>query len=179
MKYSVIIPTYNRSRFLLNCLSGIGRQSVARDLYEVIVVDDGSEFSHSENIEKEIPSYNVDIKYFRQENSGPASARNLGWKAASGDYIIFIDDDCVPSENWLSDYIDAVQTHPSGYAYGGDIIGTGEDYIPLYIEHKNFLKHKDTPSFSNLVTANCMYAKKDLIKMAALTRGLLGLGGRS
>ena len=86
MKISVIIPTYNRCEVLKRALTSVYAQT--HSPFEVIVIDDGSTDNTGE-IQKDYPS----VKYFYQENSGVSSARNLGIKKASCDWIAFLDSD--------------------------------------------------------------------------------------
>jgi glycosyltransferase involved in cell wall biosynthesis len=90
--FSVIIPTYNRSRLLREALRSVFAQEYTD--YEVIVVDDGS----TENIAAVTREFGECVKYFRQENCGPGAARNLGIAHATGEYITFLDSDdlCFP-----------------------------------------------------------------------------------
>lgn len=99
MRYSVIVPAYNASKTIEACLNALIHQSVHTMDYEVIVVDDGSTDNTSE-IVKRFP-----VKYIRQPNRGPASARNLGARKASGEIILFTDSDCVPARNWMEEMV--------------------------------------------------------------------------
>lgn len=87
MKFSVIIPTYNRSWVIREAIDSV----LAQDFkdYELIVVDDGS----TDETPGILRSYGNKIRLIQQSNSGGAVARNTGVKAAKGDYIAFLDDD--------------------------------------------------------------------------------------
>lgn len=89
-KISIIIPVYNKEKYLDKCLQSILSQSF-RD-YEVICVDDGST-DFSLTILKEYANDNNNFKVFSKNNEGPGSARNYGLKKASGEYILFLDAD--------------------------------------------------------------------------------------
>jgi len=98
-KVSVILPTYNRAQHIVSTLNSVVEQTY--DNFEIIVVDDGSTDNTYDIIagfKKQSP-YPVIYKY--QNNKGPAAARNVGIKAASGEYIAFIDSDDI----WHKDKI--------------------------------------------------------------------------
>ena len=97
--FSVIIPSYNAEKTLGDCLEGLEHQSVARDEYEVIVVDDGSIDGTSRTAK------GFDVKYIFQANQGPASARNTGAHAARGDIILYTDADCIPDYRWVEEMV--------------------------------------------------------------------------
>lgn len=101
MRFSVIIPTYNAEKTLFSCLEALANQSVPKEDYEVIVIDDGSTDSTS-TIAK-----GFDVKYIFQANKGPAAARNKGASSAGGDIILFTDADCVPEHNWIQEMVGA------------------------------------------------------------------------
>ncbi|WP_457576536.1 glycosyltransferase family 2 protein [Desulfomarina sp.] len=88
---SVIIPAYNRSQFLHRALESIHRQTLRCG--EIIVVDDGSTDQTSSVVEDFSQSCTIDVNYLRQENSGPAAARNRGIAVARYPYIAFLDSD--------------------------------------------------------------------------------------
>lgn len=87
---SVIIPVYNASKYLHQCFDSIIKQEYQD--YEIILVDDGSK-DDSPEICQRFALAHPQFSYHRQENQGPAAARNLGMKLAHGEYICFIDAD--------------------------------------------------------------------------------------
>lgn len=97
--FSIIIPTFNRPQALSQCLQTIAKVDYLRERFEVIVVDDGSSMTLDSVIEPFKESLN--IKWLKQKNAGPANARNSGVQQASGEYVIFIDDDCQVEKDWL------------------------------------------------------------------------------
>ncbi|MDA8175113.1 MAG: glycosyltransferase [Nitrospiraceae bacterium] len=86
---SVIMPLYNKRQYVARAVKSVLEQTYAN--WELIIVDDGSTDGSSDAI----PSGNPRIKLLRQTNRGPAAARNVAVRAASGEYVAFIDaDDC-------------------------------------------------------------------------------------
>lgn len=88
---SVIIPVYNRARYIKECLESVFNQTY-KD-YEVIVVDDGS----TDNLKQVLVPYKGRINYIYKQNGGAASARNVGLRNAKGGYIAWLDSD----DRWL------------------------------------------------------------------------------
>src|SRR5210317_160020 len=93
---SVIIPTYNRARSLKKAIDSVLAQSHKN--FELIVVDDGSE----DNTKELVENYPHDIVYLRQENQGPAAARNRGIESARYNLLAFLDSDDWFVENKLA-----------------------------------------------------------------------------
>lgn len=114
--FSIIIPTYNRPEKLKNCLESITKLDYPFDRFEIIIVDDGSPQSLESIISDFQPLINV--KLIKQENSGPATARNTGVSQAQGKYIAFIDDDCEVTPSWLSIFADGFQQNPNAILGG-------------------------------------------------------------
>jgi glycosyltransferase involved in cell wall biosynthesis len=94
LKFSFIIPTYNRCTQLDHCVASIINQSYTKELFEIIVVNDGGEIPMLEH---------NNLKIINQPNAGPATARNTGANAAQGEYLIFVDDDCCLDTDWLAE----------------------------------------------------------------------------
>jgi hypothetical protein len=91
---SVIIPICNGASFLAQAIDSVLAQQYP--CLEIIVVDDGS----TDGIEAAVAALPVDVRFFRQPNAGPAAARNLGIRDASGEYLAFLDvDDLWPENN--------------------------------------------------------------------------------
>ncbi len=96
MKASVVIPAYNAEKLLPECLRSLADQTVPRDQYEVIVVDDGST-DGTAAVAASFPG----VRVVSQKNQGPAAARNLGAREARAEIILFTDSDCVPERDWV------------------------------------------------------------------------------
>ena len=90
MHFSIVIPIYNVSAFLPECLDSVACQSF-RD-YEVVCVDDGSTDDSSAIAERYVDRHDQ-WQMIRQENQGLGGARNTGLKHATGDYVLFLDSD--------------------------------------------------------------------------------------
>lgn len=97
--FSVIVPTRNRPAALEQCLRELARQDIGRDAFDVIVVDDGGAASIAHLVET--LKTQVSVSMITQQHAGPAAARNAGARFATGRYLAFIDDDCVPAIDWL------------------------------------------------------------------------------
>jgi len=96
---SVIIPTYNRSKYLIKCLDALLALNYPRGRLEIIVVDDAS-CDETPRILSEYQEKGV-IAIRHDLNTGPAGARNTGIRASKGEIIAFIDDDCIVDKNWI------------------------------------------------------------------------------
>ncbi len=114
MKYSFIIPVYNRPDEVSELLESLARMSGAD--FEVIVVEDGSDVSCATVVEKY--SKDLSIKYLVQENAGPGRARNCGAERAEGEYLLILDSDCVVPPGYLQAVEKELATEPCD-AFGG------------------------------------------------------------
>lgn len=135
VKVSVIIPTYNREKFLKRAIESVLKQTFQD--FELIIVDDGS----TDETKKTVESFQSDkIKYIYQENSGGgAKPKNSGIKVAQGEYIAILDSD----DEWLSAKLEKqvkfLEEHPGVSVVGCNFLinGKKEYKIPRY---KNIFK---------------------------------------
>ena len=117
--FSIIIPAHGRPNGLSNCLRAICDLDYPRDLFEVIVVDDGSAVPLESTCEH---FYNkLNLLFLSQHNAGPAAARNRGAEHAGGKYLAFTDDDCMPMSGWLKAMNNHLTENPH-CAVGGRMI---------------------------------------------------------
>jgi len=106
VRLTVVMPTYNRSELVGRALRGLLEQSVSPSDYEIIVVDDGSTDETSEVVGA-VGAPEERLRYFRQENKGPAAARNRGVLEARGEIVLFTGDDCLPDGRLLEEHLRA------------------------------------------------------------------------
>ena len=124
---SVVIPTFNRPDRLARCLQGLAGMRSARADFEVIVVDDGG----SRPLADIIAGFKdrLNVRLIRQENAGPAAARNAGAAQARGSLLAFTDDDCVPDPEWLVQLLAAHQEQPGALLGGLTINALAENLL--------------------------------------------------
>lgn len=114
MKYSFIVPVYNRPDEVDELLDSLTRQSLTG--FEVIVVEDGSAVPCAEVCRKYADR--LDLHYFDKPNSGPGQSRNYGVERAQGEYVIILDSDVVLPEDYLQAVDDELRRSPAD-AFGG------------------------------------------------------------
>lgn len=114
MKYSVIIPVYNRPQEIKELLHSLVNQTVSN--FEVLIIEDGS----TERCEKIVEHFAVDldIRYYFKKNTGPGHSRNFGMARARGDYFIFFDSDCLLPPDYF-ETVDARLDQQPLDAFGG------------------------------------------------------------
>lgn len=106
---SVVIPTCQRNDLLARCLDCLspGNQTFKPALYEVIVTDDGRASTAQALIKQRYPW----AKWTQGPKLGPAANRNHGAKQATGLWLAFVDDDCLPDKDWLKTIAEVAGTY--------------------------------------------------------------------
>ena len=132
MKISFIIPVYNRPGETKELLQSLALQT--KQDFQVILVEDGSSL-RSEDVVKKFRD-RLDIQYYYKDNSGPGPSRNFGSEKASGDYLIFLDSDCIVPEQYVQVVGEALQRNYTD-AFGGPDRA-----------HKDFTNFQKAVSFS-------------------------------
>jgi len=102
---TVVIPVYNNEKGIRNTLMSLQCYLPHDQKTEVIVSDDGSTDNTANVAESIITEDHVNLKVLRNKHGGPAVARNVGWKAASSDIVIFLDSDCQITKDWLNEMV--------------------------------------------------------------------------
>lgn len=114
MRYSFVIPVYNRPDETDELLESLAQQTL-RD-FEVLVVEDGSQITCQQVVQKHAAQ--MPIKYFCKPNSGPGQTRNYGAERSQGEYLIFLDSDCVLPPGYLEAVEKELSASPCD-AFGG------------------------------------------------------------
>jgi len=156
---SVIVPAYNASATIGQELEALSQQNCFQP-FEVIVVDDGS----SDNTAEIVRSF-ASVKYVRQDNAGPASARNHGARLARGEFLAFTDSDCIPHKDWISQLM-AGFSHPQvGVVAGSYGIANPESWLARGIHTEILWRHSHLmPDFSNSFGSYNFCVKKNVFE---------------
>ena len=114
MKYSIVVPVYNRPDEVDELLESLSSQTF-KD-FEVVIVEDGSKITCKDVCEKYANI--LDLHYYYKENSGPGQSRNYGVERARGEYVLIVDSDAVAPRGFMQAIDDELQRQPSD-AWGG------------------------------------------------------------
>ncbi len=164
IRISVIIPVYNGAHTIGACLNALAGQSLPRNDFEVIVVDDGSTDNTAAIVSRQ-PAHLI-----TQKNQGAPAARNRGIDNAQGQWAAFTDADCMPSRTWLECLLKAVQkgTNPNNVlGAAGRIIGYSSKteasrFVDL-VGGLNSEPHLSHPKYPFAIFANVMYRRDALL----------------
>jgi GT2 family glycosyltransferase len=118
---SVVVPTYRRADRLAGCLTALTRLDYPPSRLQVVVVDDGSP-TPMETVTAPFRD-RLDLAVHRQDNAGPATARNTGARVADGDLLAFTDDDCAPRPGWLAALAERFVAEPDAMVGGVTVNG--------------------------------------------------------
>jgi glycosyltransferase involved in cell wall biosynthesis len=155
---SVIIPSFNSSKSICNCVRSVLLQEVKFE-FEIVVVD-SSEDDTVAVLRERFPQ----VKIIRSaKRLYPGEARNLGVKSASGVIIAFIDADCIACDKWLETIY---QRHESGYIAIGGAIANGNPESTLgwaeyFLEFTEFLPSSPVRELRTIPTCNISYKKDE------------------
>lgn len=160
VQVSVVIPTFHRPQLLARCLEALSKQTFDAASFEIIVVDDGDceqsreVVRHFRNALSDQPA----VRYaLARDTQGPAAARNLGWRHASGEVVAFTDDDTVPDPDWLTNGVKALA--PDLAAVTGCVV------VPTSRRPTDFALMTKGLEHAEFVTANAFVRRDMLIKL--------------
>jgi len=160
-KVSVIVPTYNRAKFIERALDSVLNQTFLD--FEIIVIDDGS----IDNTKEVLYQYNDKIKYIYQNNSGISAARNRGINESLGEYIAFLDSDDFWAPEKLNEQVKVLDSNKKvGIVYVRmPIVNAKGEQLgmkPAGVSGKNF--HELLHLWGDLPTSSVMTRKECFLK---------------
>ena len=136
LKISIVICTYNRADYILESVGSLYHQTLSKDQYEIIIVDNNSTDQTKSVCNKFIAEHPSVACYFLEEKrQGASFARNTGAAIAKAPLLCFMDDDAVANENYLERIIQFFKSYPTIGGLGGRIIPR---YIP---EEPKWMSH--------------------------------------
>lgn len=160
MSISLVIPGYNCERTIGACLAAVVPLLERGELAEIIFVDDGST-DHTAAIVAQYP-----VRVIRGSNGGAGAARNVGWRAATGDFVWFIDSDCVAQPDALRrllPHLIAPQIAGVGGSYGNMCPAS----LTASLIHEEIVsRHARMPAQVNFLgTFNVLYRRERLVEV--------------
>ena len=113
---SVVVMSFNRPQALERCLASLAAQTLAKQKFEVVLVDVSNPPNHPQ-----VARYGerLTLRHRIETNRGVAGNRNLGAAAATAPLLAFLDDDCVAHPEWLATLLAAAARHPGALIGGG------------------------------------------------------------
>lgn len=114
---TVIVPVYNDIKGVERCLQALKCQTVPKEIYEILIIDNGS----SESIDNLNNIFSDNCRLLYEPKRGSYAARNKGIKHARGKIIAFTDADCIPDPDWINQGIHAVSKNQKIGLAGGKI----------------------------------------------------------
>lgn len=141
-KISIIIPTYKPGSYLYECLDALMNQTLDKDLFEIILVLNGSREPYWNTLSKYVTQYrNVNLLY--ENKAGVSFARNKGLDVSRGEYICFIDDDDIVSSNYLSSLLEKANKYTLVVSdvknFTESVLQYSDDYISK--AYRKFKRH--------------------------------------
>lgn len=127
---SVAVCTFNRSRYLRNVLADLCAQTLARERYEILVVDNAST-DETAQVAAEFTRAGGNVRYLHEPQQGLSHARNRGWHEARGEYVGYTDDDCRVPPEWLAVAEQIILEHRPA-AFGGPYYPFYDDPRPVW-----------------------------------------------
>lgn len=174
---SVVIPTYNRPDVLARTLEALSAVRAPTGGFDVIVVDDGSDEPHAESVRGEVAARPW-ARLIRQENAGPAAARNAGVAASLAPLLVFLDDDCRPAPDWLIELLRPFEDADEGLgAVGGAVLpAEPETWAQRFCSAVEYATGTQ-PVFENASTQNACYRRNVLDLVGGFDEGYRHPGG--
>jgi hypothetical protein len=147
-RVTVIIPTYQRARYLPHLFAALGAQVYPADRMEVIVVDNSSTDDTEAVVGEWARAMPFAMRFHRKENNGPAASRNVGARLATGDVLAYTDSDCIPDPRWI---VNAVRRLKDGAGMvAGPMIGLRRASDGL-VQHKQIFHDDGTYPTGNVI----------------------------
>ncbi len=166
MKISIIIPAYNSAKTVGHVIEAC-RQLIYPDK-EIIVVDDGS----TDSTVGIASRYGTQVTIIRQPHMGMSSARNAGWRAATGEICFFTDSDCMPRSDVLALLAPHFKKQNIGAVGGTYDIANPQKPLARLIHEEIFFRHRFMPSYVDFLGSfNCAYRKAALEQAGGFSEG--------
>lgn len=168
MIITIAIPNYKNPEIIESIYGCTKQKGIKQESIEIIIISDGEKNGISGNQLNKFSSFRGKIKLFNQEQrTGVAGIRNKALELATGDIILFMDDDCIPAKDWIKQMVGDFEFNPQLIGLGGKVLPlpVGNNIVNRYYNSINRLQK---PIFDKnnkivtIITANCGFRVKEL-----------------
>ncbi|HNW83533.1 MAG TPA: glycosyltransferase [bacterium] len=175
---SVIIPVRDDTVRLAKCLKALEKQTLSKDLFEVIVVDNNSRPPISESA---VNSEKINIRLLKESINSSFAARNNGASNAFGDFLAFTDADTIPDSTWLNSGIESLRSNRYAAFSGGKVkimLSKKPDAVECFEYFYGFDQVRYIKKHHFAVTANMFTTKEMFIKTGGFNSELKSGGDK-
>ena len=120
--FSIVIITRNRGSRIRPTLDSILTIPIESSVYEVIIVDNGGNDNTQDIVNDVLRKSSINWKIITEEIKGICRARNAGYQDATGEWIVYLDDDALVHGGWLNAYSEAITQYPNAVVFGGPAV---------------------------------------------------------
>ena len=167
-----MVPTKDRPDQICRLLDSLSRLRSPEGGFEVVVVDDGSDRPYLDRMQAYAQLYALTV--VRQDNAGPAAARNHGLRLSRGDWVAFTDDDCAPLPDWLVAFDACSRSQPTA------LLGGHCDNVLLangWSEASELVAHAAEDASSFITSNNVAASRERLVEMGGFDESFDGPAG--
>ncbi len=129
---SVIVCTFDRYDHLRALFASLEQQTLGREFFDVIVVDNTPDAALKADFQSEVPA-GLPLRYLRSTPPGLSRARNLGFETAKTPFVVFIDDDALPDPGWLASLHACLEKNPEAACICGPIVPIWPSEEPSWV----------------------------------------------
>ena len=170
-RLSVVIPSLNRADILARTIDRIQQQTVSREAYEVLIIDNNST-DHTKSVLIQKAALYPNLRAFTQMKPGAAATRNVGIQEAAGDLVLFIDDDILADRYLIARHLEYHEKNDNAAVIGKVVYPWAESSDPFlrYLRHRGIFEPYDLNSclpidFSFYHTGNASTSRRTLLEV--------------
>lgn len=174
---SIVIATYNRPKYLLDCIISLNNLIIPKNKIEILVVDDGSNVNYDFDDIKKISIY--PIKIINKEHSGICATKNRGIDESRGKYIAFLDDDMVVSPFWLTNLMSGFRDDTIAGVGSTNLTYPSQNKLSQYSDYRELIRAPfidKTGQILNVITCSAVIRKDILNQVDGFNKRQSDLG---
>ncbi len=161
MRVAVVSAVYNEKQFVGRMIESVLSQSRLPD--EVVLVDDGSTDATPSIVQSYAERFPI-VRLIQNSNQGPAASRNVAWRAAKADVVIFTDGDCVPERDWIEKLVKRFGPPEVAAVAGTYRTLNTQNKLARFVGHEIAWRYRDVPAQVDAHGAYNLAIRKDVLE---------------